>query len=472
MMKRFFTAAACLAMMAGATAQTDNNFEMRVKLTDGTTQIFKVAQVDKVTFAHEGEEDPSEAVNILDEAHIPNATILNWVKNNLADGGDVYTDQQAAAYTGEINLPWYGLYDIKGLENFPNITSLNLSGNSRLETLDLSVFSKLQRLDCGWCSQVAELTLNEQAPLQYINISGTKLYKYDLSDYTNTLTKIEIAQLNYSDGDIDFHDFAKLDTIKAGTNDFRSLDLSGMSNLVMVDVYSNNLTAVNLTGCTGLKELNVSSCNIASIDIADCPILEQLYVQNNPQLTTVDLSQLRATLTVFNGSKTAISQIDFDGFSLLKTIELQDTPITEAPDLSECTALEKIRLENTNITSVDLNHCKNLVELQCYNTKLESLTLSDMPQLQTVQLNNNPNLTSIDIQNAPNCSFSATNCNLQKRLDLSRGLATSGWYALRGNPNLKEIKVWPEFGEGEYDIYMISKDDTAEIVYEFTAASE
>lgn len=92
------------------------------------------------------------------------------------DGDGVVSPEEAAAVT-EIKCPSMGIVSLEGIEEFPNVEVLDVSGN-KLVTLDLSENTKLRKLYCQ-DNELISLTLPES--LTRLDCQNNKLSVVDIS---------------------------------------------------------------------------------------------------------------------------------------------------------------------------------------------------------------------------------------------------------------------------------------------------
>lgn len=97
-MKKIFLALMAVAGLATC-AQAQTTYNMNVRLNDGTVVTYAADDVAEVTF-----DEAEQPYNILTEEFIPDAVLRDYIKTNIANGEDVYTNIQAAAYNGVINI--------------------------------------------------------------------------------------------------------------------------------------------------------------------------------------------------------------------------------------------------------------------------------------------------------------------------------------------------------------------------------
>ena len=116
-----------------------------------------------------------------------------------------------------------------------------------------------------------------------------------------------------------------------------SVDLTANTKLIYVDFSDDeNLAEINLTGLTELISLNVSGTNIEEIDLTGLTSLQSLYASDTP-----------------------LAALDLNDQSLID-LYVQNTELTEL-DLSGQTELRRLYCYGTNIVSLDLRNSPELL---------------------------------------------------------------------------------------------------------------
>lgn len=345
------------------------------------------------------------------------------------------------------------------------VRSLDISSSWSLTTADLSMLKNLEYLNVNF-SNLSSMTLCEEAPLRHLDLGNSYLLKYDASAFKNTLEYLNLYALEFSEDDINLKEFTNLDTLDIGYNKFRSLDLSGMTKLKRLSAMTNYLQSIDFSGCSSLEKLTVSYNNISQVNLDGCTSLTGLYIQNNYELTELDLSPVRQTLQELNVNNTALTTLDLAGFEQLTYLEMVASKLTEMPDLSDCGLLEEIRLDEcANIKTVELSGFSQLKQVYCMQSGVESIVLTDLPALNSVTISGNTEMTEATLRNLPAVGSMNLTGNKFVRIDLSQGLNQTGTYNLLRNNSLKEIKPWEGYDPATD---LIWKDDTAEFVTEFS----
>ena len=476
--------------------------------------VYKVAGVNDVG---EGKASPSVTVeigdvfNILTEEIIEDEELRNWISQNLAGGSDTYTNRQAAAYTGEIILP-ANVSSLKGLEYFTSFTVLTASGcrylpspldlspypslkvvNGKylnIEELNLDGLTELLRLSLEQCQYITSLDLLSQTKLEAINLSSSGIVDVDFTPVLGTLKTLRWS--GAANPVFDLKAFTVIDTVDVSMNAIGTLDVSGMSTLRHLTCSTCSLTDINLSGCSSLDYLLASYNSLTSIDVSECTSLRYLMLQrNDPSFSQIDLSSCRSSLVELNLGYLGFTEFDASGMSNLEYLALSSCPMTGASlDLNDCVALQEFRVEDCYLSELKIEKCTNLVQFWCYNNKIASIELApsmpelqmayfgqseelsgsldfgDCPKLENIQLYYCSNLNDIDITGCPVLVDAYLYGVGIERLDVSNNREI-GWLDLTDAPNIKQIKVWPEFDMNNLPSWAQWLPDGVELVYEF-----
>jgi hypothetical protein len=158
----------------------------------------------------------------------------------------------------------------------------------------------------------------------------------------------------------------------ADFNSLQSVNLSGLTSLLFVDISDNNtpggstnsLTSVNLSGCTDLQELRLDDSDFS----AGIPSLAGL---------------------------TSLTLIDFDQCSISGIVDLTSLPVLANLDFSG----------NTAITSIIIDDAQPIIDFQGYTCALTETAVDDI----LVVLSNNSQTNGyVDLSGGTNAVPSAT----------------------------------------------------------------
>lgn len=403
----------CLGVAAGTMAQT-----VVIYTKSGDIVKYKADEVEKVVFKGQETFDPT---NLLSEEYVPCEGFRNWIDTHLGDGSGYYSLEQAAAYTGEINISREAaVTDITGIEYFTGLTSL--------------------KAEDGYFGNFDVTALKS---LQYLQIVNTRVNTLDISGLK--------------------------DLKKAALSRNQITDLKVAGNSTLQDLYcdTNQLTELDLTGCTSLVTLVCSFNKLTELQIPVCP-LATLAVHQNP-ITAIELGHVAKTLDTVNLSNCKLTSLDFSGATKMTYVECGDNPFVTAPVFAGCSRLETLRMEN--VTSVefdgmDFSECSKLNVLRLDFSKIgRSVDLSKNKKLYELSLQGCA-LEEINIEGLINLGYVNVSDNNFERLDVS---ASDGIFTLFANRNGRhaQIKVWPEFNIADPEAQSFYIDSNIQLVYSF-----
>ena len=150
-----------------------------------------------------------------------------------------------------ISCQYLEVKSLKGIELFPNLSELRVSGN-QLTELDVSKNDKLKDLDCS-DNQLTELDVSKNEQLTSLGCSNNQLTKLDVSK-NEQLTSLGCSNNQLTE--LDIKNNSKLISLICGENNITTLDVSKNKDLEMLQCYQNQLTELDLTKNTQLNILN------------------------------------------------------------------------------------------------------------------------------------------------------------------------------------------------------------------------
>ena len=151
-----------------------------------------------------------------------------------------------------------------------------------------------------------------------------------------------------------------------------SVDLSGNTELISVDLFGTNLETLDVTMCTELSALRCFNCKLTSLKVSGLKKLYNLECYNN-----------------------YLSQLDVSGCESLNNLNCSINVLT-ALDLTGCTSLNTLKVSQNLLSSLNLTGAVELGNLDCDYNSLTALDLSKQTQLYTLRCKNNL-LTSLDV---------------------------------------------------------------------------
>lgn len=334
----------------------------------------------------------------INESAFPDTSFREYLRKEYDSdkNGSLSQSERTISSLSVIDL---GIETLEGIQYFPYIkilkcsgnqlTELNLNQNTLIETLACSR-NNFNNIDVSYLSQLKGFTCDD-TPLQTIqlpksiktlSLSNTQLSLLDLSlcDQLSQLTlenipKLEQLQLYKG---LSFHYF------KCQQTGLKSLDLS-YTTCTAKDFWLDNnpyLTDVQLDN-SSFKILHMNHCNLQKLDVSQATITELLQVNNNIQLSEIELPK-----TVFSAKIYAYR-------CQLESIDLSHVHTSEVW-INENATLSKITLGNdTIIEKLYAHKCVQLTHLDISLAQIKKLWLTDNQKLSHLNTGSNTVLDSL-----------------------------------------------------------------------------
>ena len=316
----------------------------------------------------------NDYLNAQDIALIRKLFINNWSDPNYSD----YPNRQ--------------IKSLKGIEFFTSLEELYVGGHD-LEDLDVSLMPKLRIVRVQ----------NQRNKLKSLNISGCP----------------DLWQV-YANG-----------------NDLQEIDLSKTPKLGQLVINNNrNIGQIDVTKCPELFWFDCFNCMQPAIDVTQNPKLETLYcyeTRDNEAIdattaiaedATKEVSGISSSATI-NGNGTTrrglVTELDLTHNPLLKELRCSNNPLTDL-DLRQNPMLEilycnSIDMQATvtqdgqnkpvNMLLKNLPSLANLKRLSCYNANLDSLNVSNNPELWELVCYKN-NIWTLDLSQNSKLTYLST----------------------------------------------------------------
>ncbi|HAR84296.1 MAG TPA: hypothetical protein DCR69_01060 [Clostridium sp.] len=178
--------------------------------------------------------------------------------------------------------------------------------------------------------------------------------------------------------------FTNLKYVRCGGNKLQTLDLSKNLLLKTLDCSNNQLISLDLSKNKSISELNCSKNKLNSLNIVGCSKLRYLNCDSN-NLTYLDLSKHTGLHQIHCGNN-QLSKLYVN--SGVVYLFCNNNKLSEL-DLSKCTRLFNISCANNQLNSIDLSNKPELREVNCQFNNLSNLNLSSSSQLEMLWCNNN-----------------------------------------------------------------------------------
>ncbi|TCN55544.1 T9SS C-terminal target domain-containing protein [Flavobacterium circumlabens] len=313
----------------------------------------------------------------------------NGEKINIDINGDGEIQIAEALNVYEINVNFFNISSIKGVENFKNLRILQCIGNSLTE-VDLPGLKNLKEFYCSG-NKISNL-----------NIEGLENLE-TLDCYDNLLNEL------------DFRVLKKLKSLKCSGSNVQKLNVTGLTNLEYIFCDNSQLTELNVSGALNLKYLKIDFNNLVSVNVSGCINLETFVCDNN-KLTNLNL----------------------DGLVNLRTLLCNENQLTDI-SVKGLVNLINFKCVNNKFKSLDLTPLKGLVYLYCGFNNLEKLDLTGLSKLLFIHCENNQ-LTNLDLSGVEYIYDLFCGNNQLIYLNLKNGSPDSQ-LIFGNNPDLKFICV-------------------------------
>ena len=244
----------------------------------------------------------------INSTNFPDENFLWEVEHNWdIDQDGVLSDEEIA----ERDFVWLsGVTNFKGIEYFYHITQLLIGGlnsdGQPVRNLDLTKFTKLERLEIGEYPDITSLdftnspnltsllistmsgltTVQIPASIAYLHMYwNPKLTTVNLDACRENLGELHVQDVGIKD--IDVSNFKKLNRIYIDGNDaeniykVNSLNIVGCDNLWSIEVMWTDIETVTIKDLPAFMEATVSNNDIRKLNIENCPELVYLDCQDN-----------------------------------------------------------------------------------------------------------------------------------------------------------------------------------------------
>ena len=254
---------------------------------------------------------------------------------------------------GELNLNKYPqLTNRIILSGSPLVTKVNITGLDKIAELQAHHLNGLKEVVTGNNTKLMALGLYENKSLESVDASNmpalTSLQTY-FSPNIQTINTTNSPNLNDFNGldnkslnhFVGLSENSKLQRFWASGSKIESYDFSKMTNLKNVNLASAAVKEIKGLSAAGanLQELQLSNTHVGSLDVSNNPNLTKLDLYNVREMTTVDVTH-NPNLTY------------------LRTTFL---PLTTL-DLSNNTKLVELSIAHNKLSSFDIRHMPNLAK--------------------------------------------------------------------------------------------------------------
>ena len=265
-------------LCAYSTKATEGNEINSLQVADAKAKNWQVRMVDGTNYT----DYAGIPAITIDATNFPDDNFRKWILDQDYGKDGVLTEKETAAIK-MINVRNKNIIDLKGIEHFTALTSLDCNSNE-LTTLDMSKNTELKILDCQR-NKLITLDLSKNTALTTLGCG------------TNQLTTLDVSKNT------------ALTTLGCGTNQLTSLDLSKNTALTSLKCYNNQLTTLDVSNNTALTSLDCSDNQLTTLDVSKNTKLVNLYCYRN-QIRGKGMEALVESLPTVNESTLYILRED------------------------------------------------------------------------------------------------------------------------------------------------------------------
>ncbi|WP_035672318.1 T9SS type A sorting domain-containing protein [Flavobacterium sp. 83] len=269
----------------------------------------------------------------------------------------------------ELNLNFFNISDLNGIENFTNLKVLQCLGNE-LTKLDTSGLNDLTALYCSG---------NKITTLSILNSKNLEV----LECHSNPSLDLNVSELK------------KLKTLNCEYSNLINLNLSGLSYLENLKCNNNQLISLNLSGAISLNYLKCDYNKLQKLDVSDCINLETIVCDNN-KIASLNLDGL-VKMSALLCNDNMLTDISFNGLINLFNFKCNNNQLKNL-DLRPLKRLTYLYCGNNFIENIDFTGVSELLILHCENNQLTNLDLSSVTYMYDLFCAHNK-LISINLKN-------------------------------------------------------------------------
>lgn len=417
----------------------------------------------KILYANDNcdHSDYSKTIFTLEELHLDGCTSLEFLQ--VEDNNLKTIDLSDCSKLKTLRATWNNLETLD-VSSCPDLETLLFRKNPLKGIVDLSNCRKLQQVACSETT-LSGLTLADHPELTDLDIANSEITSVnlqgcpalkDLLAHATKLTSIDFSKNAALESvwlkfnaltSIDVSTCPMLKELQMGLNKVKELDLSNNPLIQLVEAADNELNSINLNGCTKLTSLTVSRNNLTSVDLKDCSLLEMCSINENnieeldmnacPRLIILNCAQNRISklhvenctmMTNLWAEQNMISTIDLTAHTQLLEIDLHSNQLTdisieglpvgivylndndlERLNVRGCTYLSELYVHDNPLAYLSLYTCESLRQLDCRNTDMKSVDLSNNPAMSFLFADENPQMETIYI--LKDAAYSTLTCD-------------------------------------------------------------
>ena len=262
------------------------------------------------------------------------------------------------------------------------------------------------------------LSRYERSLVKTMNVFQKNITDMTGVNYFTSLTSLNCGANNYHS--IDISALTELVNLECYSTGLQSIDLSHNTKLQTVELSFNTLTALDVSNNTKLTDLKCKSHFIESLDVSMCPdlVLLDINARTNARMLTSLNVEGCTKLEDLNCGCGKLTSLDLSSCTALKRLQCDYNTLTTL-NVAGLTNLYFIQCSVNNLTKLDLTGCTALELLYCGNNPIAQLDLSDCTGLKRLACENNSQLTQLDVSGKQLTDLNCSNCRLLTKIDCS-----------------------------------------------------
>ena len=349
--------------------------QLRFNISENTTGAERIG---KIMIANT-QQNISQTITITQSAipvlDIPDPNFKAYLVANYDQNSDNEISRSEIEKLKSLIVSSLGIASLEGIEHFTNLEGLACDNNSLTE-LDLSKNTQLTELTCGY-NKISKLILPPNAEkMTWLSCGDNKLTgKLDCSNWVN-LTNLNCHTNNFTA--LDLTGCSELIGLSCGNNNLTSLNVQDCSNLTTLQCDGNKLSSLDISMCPYLLTLSCGNNNLETLDLSNCHNLDRLFCQDN-KLSSLDISMC-LKLSLLYCQNNMLTLLTLGNASTLRDLDCSQNQLSSLIATS-CTSLTQLTCDNNNIRILDISNCYNLGDLIWHNNPFEEINLGDVASI-------------------------------------------------------------------------------------------
>ena len=349
--------------------------QLRFNISENTTGAERIG---KIMIANT-QQNISQTITITQSAipvlDIPDPNFKAYLVANYDQNSDNEISRFEIEKLKSLIVSSLGIASLEGIEHFTNLEGLTCDNNSLTE-LDLSKNTQLTKLTCGY-NKISKLILPPNAEkMTWLSCDDNKLTgKLDCSNWVN-LTNLNCHTNNFTA--LDLTGCSELIGLSCGNNNLTSLNVQDCSNLTTLQCDGNKLSSLDISMCPYLLTLSCGNNNLETLDLSNCHNLDRLFCQDN-KLSSLDISMC-LKLSLLYCQNNMLTLLTLGNASTLRDLDCSQNQLSSLIATS-CTSLTQLTCDNNNIRILDISNCYNLGDLIWHNNPFEEINLGDVASI-------------------------------------------------------------------------------------------